>query len=545
MNNKIAITLLTLSIFFTGASGLVNEYILSTISTYILGNSIEQFSITIALMLGFMGVGSWAQRFVKDDYLLEKFIFIEILITVLGAYSSVTIYWAFANLTNGFDLIHYFFIISIGFLIGFEIPFIIRINEKYNLILKDNLSRILGADYIGALVGAFIWVYLLLPNIELQKIGFLIAGANFIVASITFLYIKKPSLLNVFLLGFVFFILYFGFNNSSKWTTTAEQKMYDDPIVYAKTTKYQHIVLTKNDILNEYRMYINGNVQFSSLDEKIYHEHLVHPIMSLVKEKKNILVLGAGDGLAIRELKKYKDIENITLVELDPQMIEISKTNEILKKLNGNSLENITIIPAKLKKTTTKETLYLEDENDVETDQVLTTINVINIDADIFLNNLNDIYDVIIIDFPDPSSIELVKLYTKEFYTKVNNILKKDGMIVVQSSSPYHAKESFLCIGRTLKSSGFEILPYHDNVPSFGDWGWHIAWKNNSVINKDIKDRINNMQIDVNTKYLTEQLFKSSLHFGKGILETENSVTNTLMFPKLLDIYRNNSWLEY
>ena len=541
MNPKIITFLLGMSMFFTGAAGLVNEYVLSAVSTYILGNSIEQFSITIALMLGFMGLGGWVQKFVNDDNLVEKFLILEVILAILGGFSPLAIYSGFAFFETHFALIQYFFIISIGFLIGFEIPFIVRINEKFSQSLKENLSLVMGADYLGSLVGAFVWIYFLLPFLPLTKISFLISGVNLIVALITFTYIKKDYIKSISTATFVGGLLIFGYIASASITNVLENKLYQDPVVSSQKTKYQQIVITKNKSLNEYRLYINGNVQFSSLDERIYHEELVHPIMSLKEGPKDVLILGGGDGIAIREVKKHTDVKSITLIDLDPGMIQLAKTNPILKKINENSFKNVNIIdPNTFVSSGGIKDVYVSGKE-------AGFVNVINIDADKLLHQLKDkLWDVIIIDFPDPSSIELAKLYSKEFYMKLKRVLRPGGMFVIQSTSPYHAKESFLCIGRTIEAAGFNVIPYHDNVPSFGDWGWYIAWDKEDPSHNDIYTKINELdEFKVDTTYLTPNVFRSALVFGKNSLKSDLIAVNTLMYPKLLDIYTTNSWLVY
>jgi len=541
---KTSTVLLSLSIFFTGASGLIDEYLLSTISVYILGNSIEQFSITIAIMLGMMGVGGWAQRFIKDESLIEKFIFIEILLVILGSFSPIAIYAAYAYVENNFTLIQYFLISSMGFLIGFEIPFIIRINEKYEKKLKSNLSVIISADYFGSFIGAIIWVKLLLPHFNIIKIGFLVSGVNFFIAIITFLYFYKIGLVKnkkiFILLFFTIILLFFGYFNSKKWEINSEQRLYKDKVVFTKTTKYQHITITHNKVLKEYRLYINGNNQFSSLDEVRYHELLVHPVMSLLNEHKKILILGGGDGLAVRELNKYKDISQIKLIDLDEEMTKLAKNNPILKNMNDNSLLNSKVDTLNIKfRSKGMEKIY-KKENKNKYVQIA-EISIINMDADLYISKvINEKFDLIIIDLPDPSSIELNKLYTKEFYMKLRRLMYDDSLIVIQSTSPFHAKEAFLCIGRTLLSANFYITPYHYNIPSFGDWGFYIAGKNNKY-----QSKITDMKITVNTKFLTEDVFKSALVFGKNELMSNDKSINTLMEPKLFYIYNNNSWLNY
>jgi len=515
MKFKVPTLLLSLSIFFTGATGLVNEYILSTVSTYVLGNSIEQFSITIAIMLLFMGIGGFYQKYFNDNNLIEKFITIEILLAIFGSFAPIIIYAAFAYVPNHFHLVLYFLIAFIGFLVGFEIPFVTRINEKYSDSLKTNLAFIVSADYIGAFLGALIWVKLLLPYFHIFKIGFLISSVNFFVALLTFWYFRdlvaqKLKALYAFMIVLVFILLAYGYLHSQEYDTLIEQKLYADKIVYSDNTKYQHITITHNDILDEYRLYLNGNLQFSSLDEKRYHEFLVHPAMSLASKRNNILVLGGGDGLAVREIKKYNP-HKITLVDLDPKMTLLSQTLPILKELNKNSLSNVA------------------------------TVDIINIDAMQYLHLLQDQkFDVVIIDLPDPNSIELNKLYTKEFYTSLQKALYAESIIAIQSSSSYFAKEVYLGIGRTLKASGLETVAYHHNIPSFGEWGFYLASKDKTLVHK-----LQNFSLKVQTNYLTHELLRASLSFGKDELHAQKNFINTMMNPQLYHEYINNAWLRY
>lgn len=527
MNKTVLITLFALSMFFTGASGLINEYVLSTVSTYILGNSIEQFSITIALMLGFMGIGGAVQKFVSDKNLILKFVSLEVTLSFLGGIVPLAIYAAYAYIPNHFVLVQYFFIVSIGFLIGFEIPFIIRINEKYTTKLKTNLSIVLGADYIGSMVGAFVWVYLMLPHFPIYEISFIVSGVNLFVALITYLYIRQYNIKGFSLFVFAIIGLTYGYLNAAKINNYMEQRLYEDPIVSMADTKYQHLVLTHDPKLNDYRLYINGNTQFSSLDERRYHELLVHPAMSMANNPKNILVIGGGDGMAVREIKKYKSVENITLIDLDPGMIQFAKNNEVMKKLNENAFEGVEFItpdwvkPGSLVRTVDKK-----------------TVRVINVDADSMLWKIKgNKFDVVIIDLPDPSSIELSKLYSKEFFLKLKRVMKPNAVGSIQSTSTYHAKESFIVIGNTIEAAGLNAKPYHYNIPSFGQWGWWLF--SPSQLSGDKLD------LTVETTFLTDSVFQASKVFGKGELDSSQKIVNTIMYPQLFEIYNKNSWLTY
>lgn len=526
--------LLTLSLFMTGAAGLITEYILATVSSYILGSSIEQFSITMAIMMGFMGLGGFMQKYVNDENLIVKFIILELCLAILSSFSPIAIYAAFG--LDNFNLIYYFFTASIGFLVGFEIPFITRINTKYTENLKENLSWVFSMDYLGAMIGgAIVWTIFLLPHVPLTQIGFIVASFNLMIAVITFYYFSKeynlPRKLFTFIFIGVFALFVVSYYNVLDWAKVLEQKMYSDKIVDSKITKYQNIVITKNQKTNDVRLYLSGNTQMSSTDEVRYHELLVHPVMNFEKSNKNVLVFGGGDGLAVRELKKYEN-NSITLVDIDKEMIAFSKTNKYLSKLNENAFDDFKEI----------DMFKLEEAKKYLNSPNIAGNHILYSDANTFLNGFIyservKKYDIVIIDLPDPRNLQLNKLYTVQFYKKLRLLMSENGRVVIQSTSPYYAKEAFLMIGRTLESSGFNTYPYQHDIPSFGNWGWWIGSK--VAINP--KDVI----ISVKTQYINDALFKGSLAFGNGALDSKRTDINSLMEPKLMQIYNTESWKLY
>lgn len=545
--------LLAFCMFSTGASGLVNEFVLATLTTYILGNSIEQFSIVIASMMLMMGVSGFVQTRMSDNNLIYKFVGVEVVMAMLGGFAPLAIYGAFAYFEYNFAVVHYFFVLSVGFLIGFEIPIVMRIINEQKINLKTNLAIVYAMDYVGAFIGAIIWVKFLLAYYPLTEISFIVAGFNFAVASITVLYFIYTGLIKhrfttAFVLILTSAILVLGYTNNRDISSLFEQRFYDDPIIHKTTTKYQHIVLTENKALGDVRLYINGNTQFSSLDEKRYHDLLVHPVMSLVDRPQHALILGGGDGLALREVQKYSSLKSITLVDLDPEMIKLATENPHLRKLNNEAFQGarLHVRPPNDVKTVNVKGVYLESKNtltkEIESEWVA-TVDVYSIDADQFIRtNNNQRWDVVIIDFPDPSSVELSKLYSKQFYRTLRQHLSNNAFVSIQSTSPYHSKEAFLSIGNTLKSAGFKILPYRQNIPSFGDWGFHLAWISDDS-EKAIKNKLKTVdKFTVDTEYVTPELMLASFAFGKGELTAKTNCVNTVMFPCLLTNYTNDGW---
>ncbi len=545
--------LLAFCMFSTGASGLVNEYVLATITTYILGNSIENFSMVIACMMLMMGVSGFVQNKMSDNNLLQKFIAVEVLMALLGGFAPLAIYAAFGYLEHNFQFVHYFFVLSVGFLIGFEIPLVMRIIEQHKIKLKTNLTIVYAMDYVGAFIGAIIWVKFLLKNFPLTEISFIVAGFNFVVATFTILYfmntgIIKNKLFHIALLTLTAALLIFGFSQNRDISNLLEQRFYDDPIVHKETTRYQHIVITHNQELDDTRLYINGNTQFSSKDETRYHDMLVHPIFAVADNPEHVLILGGGDGLALREVNKYQGIKSITLVDLDPGMVKLASTNPRLTRLNQNAFNKANLVTEqfKLEDSVGKKGVYIaEPYQEIENPQWVASVDVYNLDADQFLRNKQSKrWDAVVIDLPDPSSIELSKLYSKQFYQALKRHLADDAFVAIQSTSPFHAKPAYLAIGETLKAAGFSVLPYRMNIPSFGDWGYYLAWINHQPVDQ-VKTALKQVKgFEVETKFITPEVLVASLAFGKGELEVEQPCINTLMEPCLLHHYVDKSWIS-
>ena len=335
--------------------------------------------------------------------------------------------------------------------------------------------------------------------------------------------------------------------NADKWTTHSEQRLFRDKIVLSKTTRFQHIVVTESSSGNV-SCYLNGHLQFNSTSEHIYHENLVHPAMTLARHRETVLVLGGGDGLAVREILKYPEVKSITLVDIDPEMTTLAKENRYFTRLNENSLSEsrIRYIPNKLDVSGRTEDVIIENQKprDILPGGTVASVEIINIDAAKFVEQIPGHYDVIIIDFPDPNSQELARLYSKGFYHHVKHHLRDHGIMVQQSTSPVHAKEAFLCIGRTMKEAGLSAIPYHDNVPSFGEWGWWICTKRNTYTENELRQRLEGIEaMTVDTRYITADLIRASMIFGKNQLFSDNSDVTTLTRTFVHDYYLQG-WLD-
>ena len=434
---------LLFSVFIIASCGLAYELIAGALSSYLLGDSITQFSTVIGTYLFAMGIGSWLSRYVERN-LVARFVQIELMVGVLGGFSAAVLFFIFVWFTTPFQVALYLAVFGIGVLVGLEIPLIMRILKR-DLSFKDVVSQVLTFDYLGALAVSILFPLLLVPHLGLVRSGLLFGLLNVLVA-LWALWIFREQLRNAFWLKTQAFVslgvLAFGFVAAGQLTSLAEAHLYADEIVYSESSRYQHIVVTrwKDDL----RLFLNNNLQFSSRDEYRYHEALVHPGLSTLPAARRVLVLGGGDGLAVREILKYPQVEFVTLVDLDPAMTQLFASAAPLRKLNENALHS-------------------------------PKVAVINTDALKWLEDSEDLFDFVVVDFPDPSNFAIGKLYSAAFYRLLEKHMTAGALAVIQSTSPLYARQSFWCIVSTLESVGFVTTPYHALVPSFGEWGFVLA----------------------------------------------------------------------
>lgn len=501
---------LKVALFATGFSGIVAEYVLSTLASYFIGNAILQFTLIVSIMLFAMGLGSRLSKSFNKN-IVFWFVITELTLSVLVSFSAIASYIIF-GVTNTSWLVIYLLSITIGLLIGLEIPFATRINEEYEE-LRLNISNILEKDYFGSLIGGLFFAFIGLPYLGLTYTPFVLGFINLIISFWLF-YVLKDSITKRLQKGlFIAYLIVFtgillGCLYAKPLVLFGEQAKYKDKIVFSEQSKYQKIVITKWQ--DWHSLYINGNQQLSTFDEYLYHEPMVHSALGLTTHKKRILVLGGGDGCIVRELLKYKSIETIDLVDLDPKMLELGKQNPIFKTLNNNALNS------NLVSTFTQDAFnYLEDNKEK--------------------------YDVILVDLPDPNNVDLNKLYTKEFYQLCYYNLTEKGTFITQSGSPYYATRAFYCIDKTLKAAGFETLPLHNQVLTLGEWSWVIGKK--EKVTKQQLEAISLKNLDL--KWLNKASFSGLASFGKPLADTTGIEVNTIFSPKLYTYYKQGNWDLY
>lgn len=461
-----------------------------------------------------MGLGCRISKYILNN-LLDKFIFLEFALSILCGASVALCYWT-STFSKSTGLFIYAFSILIGLLIGAEIPLVTRMNESYEE-LRVNISSVMEKDYYGALAGGILFAFFALPYFGLTYTPIALGIINFMVASILFwrfkhLLLYKKSIQTSFWSITAFFMIFIF--AVKPIILFSEQKKYKDRIIFEQQTTYQKIVITQWK--DKYWLFINGNEQFSTFDEEKYHEPLIHPAMLLSEQRKNILVLGGGEGLAVREILKYSDVENVTVVDLDPVMTDLAKYNPIITKINQNAM-------------------------------VDPKVNVINRDAFTFIENSEEFYDVIFVDLPDPNSVSLSRLYSREFYSLCQRHLNKYGIIVTQASSPVHSPNAFACIVKTMESADYTVLPYHNNIPTLGEWGWCLGMKNDVVPKDMLKKKITEIELPpLPTRFLNKEAIISMVNFGKGVLERKDKLKiNSILDPILVKYYKKGAWDVY
>jgi spermidine synthase len=430
------------SVVIVATAGLVYELLAAAAASYLLGDSITQFSTVIGAYLFAMGIGSFLSRYVRRG-LAARFVEVELAVGLVGGWATVLLFLAFGQ-TAHFRLVLYTLVGVVGILVGLEIPLLLRLLRD-RLAFSELVAQVLSLDYAGALVASLLFPLLLVPRLGLIRTSLLMGLANAAVGLwSTWIFrneLARPALLRALGVGAVL-ALGAGTVAAERITAWSEERLYADEIILTRSSPYQRIVLTR--WADDVRLFLNGHLQFSSRDEYRYHEALVHPVLAAHPAPRRVLILGGGDGLAAREVLRYASVTSVTLVDLDGEMTRLFADNALLRELNGGALADA-------------------------------RVRVVNADAFIWLQDTRETFDVAIVDFPDPHNFSLGKLYSRTFYRLLRTRLAPDGLAAIQATSPMFARRSFWCIAETVRSAGLAARPYHVYVPSFGEWGFVIA----------------------------------------------------------------------
>ncbi|MEN0061664.1 MAG: polyamine aminopropyltransferase [Myxococcota bacterium] len=491
------------SVFGVAIAGLVYELVAGTLSTYLLGGSVLVFSLVIGWTLFAMGVGAWLAQYVDDPQLGRAFVWAELLAAVVGGTSGLLMFAAYATLDEGYPLVVAVICGLVGIASGAEIPLLLRI-FKQTLTIRLAISQVLAVDYLGALVGSVAFPLLLLPYLGSVRAAALFGGLNAVVALVAIRVLLRgertvgltvtssavlAGLLGVFWTG-------------GATSTFLEDQLYESDILVAKDTPYQRLVVTR--WRDDVRLYLNGHLQFATMDEYRYHETLVFPALAATPRPGRVLILGGGDGLAVQRVLTHPGVVHVDLVDLDPEVMALFRDHPRLSELNQGALRDARV------------TTHAAD-------------------AIAWLRSTEDLYDVILIDLPDPNDPQLARLYAQSTYRLALERLAPRGALVTQATSPFYAPDAFWCIATTLEAAVAEaplartVHPGHVQVPTFGEWGF--------VLVTETGVDVRTLSVPDDAKFLTKATISSMWDFPADMARRPVQV-NRLSEPVLARYYR-------
>ena len=534
----------TLSLFLSGFCAIISELSLFNLAEGMLGGTNANLTYTMGLMMFAMGVGSafTALRWFRN-VTVEMFIAVEFALSVLTIISVVGIYLLAGWLPGSAAWWIWGLSPLIGMLVGLEIPIVLRINEVLGLRLRLNAPLVMAPDYFGALAAFVLFTFLLLPSMGLARAAWLGGALNLAVAGVVALvfrpYLRRPL---VVLTGFLLLAAAAAmlWLRMPQLMAFAEQLHYRDGIIAAKETPYQRIVVTDRlrqgnpayrgqlprgstlaeeggyvlrkvrDSRSAYceediRLYINGGLQFSTCDEHRYHEMVVHPAMSLAAAKDSVLVLGAGDGLAVREVLKYPGAA-VTLVELDEEMVRLFRDDARFSRLNNASLSD-------------------------------PRVRIVVGDAFRFLRETRMRFDVILMDFPDPHHSSTARLYSTQFFRFAARVLAPGGILATQSMSPLFHPRAFASVRKTMQAAGFRVVSLQVPMLTFEHWGFQVGSLGASA--DSMRARLEAFSPVVSTRYLNREAVQAAFRWGKELAwDAEDVPVNDQFTLPLLELYR-------
>ncbi len=491
--------------------GLLYELELIALGSYLMGDGLLQTSLVLGSFVSAMGLGSVASKRWLDKP-LRTFVTVEAVLAVAGGLSAFALYWAFAWMDVYTPVLIAASVVC-GTLVGIELPLLLElIRRARGTSGGGDAADLLAADYLGAMVAGIAFPFLVLPELGHLRAsiatGALNLGAGALVLLVpglragglrTWLRLGVPIGAAALVLGGAWLL-------TGRFEVSLQQELYDDPIVHDEQTRYQRIVVTSSDQGADVRLFLDGDLQFATADEHRYHESLVHPLLAQGR-REHVLVLGGGDGLALREILRYSDVRRVTLVELDPAMTKLARTLPALRDANRSAFED-------------------------------PRVEVVHADAMAWLRSDARLdHDAVVVDFPDPDRPVLAKLYSTEMYALIRTrALRPGGRMVVQAGSPWFARDAYWSIERTIDEAGFATTPYHVDVPSFGDWGYVLA---------SAGERAPQLRLDAPTKlrFLTSEALTAAGVFGADVARRPVEV-NSIDRPVLVE-YERAGWHGY
>jgi len=480
------------------ACSLMYELLIAQTLSLAAGNTVVWYSLSVGIYIGGMGIGAFLcrRRFAAHPW--RTLFSVELLLSAIGAAAVPTIllahslYLYYSVTANEMSVFVFFgvsfaMLLLVGVLSGIELPTLIRIGNAA-VVDGEATNRVLGWDYIGSMLAGLLFPLALLPYFNLTVIGFGTAAVNLAVGALVLQRFVAPDertggrswvaagVAAVLLLGIVrsssieqYFLKRYYFHTAAAERGSPLGSLADLPDVYRAYSPYQQIDLVRDPdgfyegvLFDAYStkfrdapetprhrtLFLNGDFQLGSDYEEFYHEWFAHiPMMLRSEVPRDVLVLGAGDGMLIRELVKHEEVRRILHVDLDRALVELAKTDPILTTLNDNALQDPRI-----------ETRYG--------------------DAFHFVRTSEETFDAIYMDFPYAKDFNLAKLYSREFFHFLKSRLRDGGYAVFDAPGgdylsgtdangdpvlvPFDEWDVYY---NTLRSAGFDsIIPFHTQL---------------------------------------------------------------------------------
>ncbi|MEV8394897.1 MULTISPECIES: polyamine aminopropyltransferase [unclassified Streptomyces] len=467
-------------VFICAACGLVYELELVALASYLIGDSVTQASVVLAVMVFAMGVGSLLAKRLRCRAAFG-FGLLEAALALLGGSSALVLYASFIWLGESrYALVG--FSLAIGVLIGAEIPLLMSLIQRFSRQdAEGTVADLFAADYVGALVGGLAFPFLLLPWLG-QLTGALLTGAvNAVAGGGLVLWLFRRDLrprsrwVLVIVNALVLALLGTAAVLVDDFERAARRAVYGDQVRVALHTGAQEVVITGGRS-GPLELYLDGRLRVSARDEFRYHEALVHPAMR--GPHARVLILGGGDGLAAREVLRYRGVREVTVVELDREVVRLARTDPALRELNGEVYGD-----GRVRAVYADAFMWLREALDAG-----------GVDAGGIGGRGGSgggPYDVVISDLPNPGVTASTKLYSEEFYGLATRVLADGGRLAVHAGSPVAERHTYWTVDATLRAAGFGTTPYHatgrpsgfaagpdrvkDGTPAVSDWGFELA----------------------------------------------------------------------
>ncbi|MBP2403785.1 Spermidine synthase [Streptomyces netropsis] len=424
------------TVFVCAACGLVYELELVALASYLIGDSVTQASVVLSVMVFAMGIGSLLAKRLRPRAALG-FAAVEAGLALTGGLSAMALYACFAWYgQTRVPLVA--FSLVIGILIGAEVPLLMTLIQRIRRQDAGGaVADLFAADYVGALVGGLAFPFLLLPMLGQLTGALLTGGVNAVAGGALVLWLFRGDLSSrsrwalVALNGLVLVLLAACSMLTGPFERAARHAVYGADIRVAVRTPVQEVVLTGGGRSGRpISLFMDGRLRVSGGDELRYHEGLVHPAMD--GPHRRVLILGGGDGLALREVLRYPGVTSVTVVELDGAMVRLARTDRDLAALNRSAFRD-------------------------------PRVRVVVADAFGWLRGGHGDpgpFDVLISDLPDPAFTPSTKLYSQEFYGLAARRLAPGGRLAIHAGPIGARPRVFWTVDATVRSLGLDTAAY-------------------------------------------------------------------------------------